>query len=165
MAHRPLSFLVSDLLGRAGAHRDVTGTARLDLEVGNAVVEGPVELSARLESLPDGVLVRGRVQARAQLECNRCGISWETDVEADLVHLLTHAPDEDGYRVARDGHIDLEPLVRDEVATSLPLVGLCRPDCAGLCPVCGTDLNTDPCEGHSEAEVSPFAALKKLFDS
>src|SRR3990172_8251690 len=164
MARRPLSFLVTDLVGRSGAHRDVTGTANLHLEVGSALVDGPVTLTARLESVADGVLVRGRVRAPAQVQCNRGGVGWEPDVDSDLVHLLTDTPDEDGYRVAADGYVQLEPLVRDEVATSLPLAPVCRPECAGLCPVCGTDLNTAPCEGHGEAEASPFAALRKLFD-
>jgi len=93
MARRPLSFLVTDLVGRSGAHRDVTGTANLHLEVGSALVDGPVALTARLESLPDGVLVRGRVRARAQLECNRCGVGWEIDVDSDQVDPFT--PDEE----------------------------------------------------------------------
>jgi uncharacterized metal-binding protein YceD (DUF177 family) len=41
----------------------------------------------------------------------------------------------------------------------------CQEDCKGLCPICGTDLNSDPCDGHGEDSGSPFAVLKDLFES
>jgi uncharacterized protein len=64
-----------------------------------------------------------------------------------------------------DGHaIDLEPAIHDEVSLSLPAAPTCRPDCAGLCAVCGTDLNEAPCDGHGDGSDSPFAALKQLFE-
>jgi uncharacterized protein len=73
-------------------------------------------------------------------------------------------PDEDRLPIERGGHIDLEPVVRDEVGLALPLVPLCREDCLGLCPTCGTDLNTAPCSGHADEIESPFSALRQLLE-
>ena len=67
------------------------------------------------------------------------------------------------YRVI-DDHIDTEPLLRDELLLAMPLAPVCRPDCKGLCPECGTDLNTGACSGHESEPVSPFAELRSLFD-
>jgi uncharacterized protein len=54
--------------------------------------------------------------------------------------------------------------VRDAIALALPEQILCRPDCAGLCPVCGKDLNVEPHE-HVEQELDPrWAALQQLRD-
>ena len=44
--------------------------------------------------------------------------------------------------------IDLEPVLRDAVVLELPFQPLCRPDCAGLCPECGANLNDDPGTSH-----------------
>ncbi len=61
-----------------------------------------------------------------------------------------------------EGDLDLDAWARDQIALSLPDQILCRPDCAGLCPVCGKDLNVEPHE-HAEAAVDPrWAALEAL---
>ena len=57
--------------------------------------------------------------------------------------------DEEASRL--DGELlDLEPLLRDTVVLDLPYTPLCRPDCAGLCPDCGADLNADLDHSHGE---------------
>jgi uncharacterized protein len=63
-----------------------------------------------------------------------------------------------------DDQLDLSAWARDAVALALPDKILCRPDCAGLCPVCGRDLNVEPHE-HAEAEGDPrWSALAELRD-
>ncbi len=52
----------------------------------------------------------------------------------------------------------------DAVLLALPLRPLCRPDCLGLCGVCGADLNTGSCPGHGEAAASPFTVLRDLLE-
>lgn len=62
-------------------------------------------------------------------------------------------------------HLQLSAWARDAVALELPEQILCREDCAGLCPVCGKDLNEEPHE-HTEREPDPrWAALEGLKDS
>jgi uncharacterized protein len=63
-----------------------------------------------------------------------------------------------------DDRLDLSAWARDTLALALPDKILCRPDCAGLCPVCGKDLNAEPHE-HAEEESDPrWAALQALRD-
>ena len=63
-----------------------------------------------------------------------------------------------------DDRLDLSAWARDAVALELPDKILCRPDCAGLCPVCGKDLNVEP-HVHEEHESDPrWAALQALRD-
>jgi len=63
-----------------------------------------------------------------------------------------------------DDNLDLSSWARDAVALSLPDKILCREDCAGLCPVCGRDLNTEPHE-HEEEESDPrWEKLAELRD-
>jgi DUF177 domain-containing protein len=60
--------------------------------------------------------------------------------------------------------IDLSGWARDALVLALPDKILCRPDCAGLCPVCGRDLNLEPHEHGEEKPDSRWAALAELRD-
>jgi uncharacterized protein len=64
--------------------------------------------------------------------------------------------------VPEDGHIDLAPLVREYMLLDIPMKPLCRPDCKGLCPVCGQNLNDSTCQ-HQVDEIDPrLSVLKEL---
>ncbi len=64
-----------------------------------------------------------------------------------------------------DDRLYLSAWARDAIALALPDQILCRPECAGLCPVCGKDLNAEPHE-HAEEVVDPrWAALEALRDA
>jgi len=61
-----------------------------------------------------------------------------------------------------DGRLDLSAWARDALILALPDKILCRPDCAGLCPVCGKNLNDEP-HVHEDDETDPrWAALERL---
>ena len=61
-----------------------------------------------------------------------------------------------------DGKLDLTAWARDTVALALPDKILCRADCAGLCPVCGKNLNLEPHTHEEEHGDSRWAALEAL---
>jgi uncharacterized protein len=62
----------------------------------------------------------------------------------------------------RGGKLDVSAWARDALVLALPTQILCKPDCAGLCPICGQDLNIEP-HTHEEAEPDPrWAALQEL---
>lgn len=161
---KPFFLQVTDLVGRSGTHRDETLTGALAITLELARVEEPITAEVRLESLPHEILARGTVTFTATLSCNRCLTEWVHEDRASFAQLFAPEPDEDGRAITRDGHIDLEPVLRDEVGLALPLVPLCKGDCRGLCPTCGTDLNTAPCSGHVEEEESPFGVLRQLLE-
>jgi len=159
--------LITDLLGRSGAHRDETivGPIEIEMDLERVDASHPVTVQVRLEALADEILARGNIAYTAELQCNRCLTGWTQTGEVAFTQLYGKETDEDTQPITRHGYIDLEPAVHDEVSLALPLVPLCREDCLGLCPTCGTDLNTEPCDGHGEDPDSPFAVLKDLFDS
>ena len=63
-----------------------------------------------------------------------------------------------------DDRLDLSAWARDSLALALPEQILCRPDCAGLCPVCGENLNDHPHEHDQERTDSRWDALAELRD-
>jgi uncharacterized protein len=72
------------------------------------------------------------------------------------------ADDELRSEYLSDGELDVGAWARDQVALGLPDQILCRPDCAGLCPICGKDLNVEPHE-HAEEAVDPRWAALEAF--
>ncbi|HUP25113.1 MAG TPA: DUF177 domain-containing protein [Thermoanaerobaculia bacterium] len=104
-----------------------------------------------------------------RLQCDRCLEPFDQQVDLDLHLVLQQAGDADGGEDASsDGEpsdelgrleedelgvvrilgdeVSTEPLVTEQVVLNLPMKPLCRPDCAGLCPTCGADLNAARCE-------------------
>lgn len=124
----------------------------------------PVEVELRLESVHEGILVTGTADAELVGECSRCLDPIRTGATVDLQELFLNADpgdEEDALVVERDT-VDLEPVLRDAVVTSLPFQPVCRPDCQGLCPDCGIRLEDAPAD-HSHHQVDPrWAALSAL---
>lgn len=115
-----------------------------------------------LEAISGGIMVEGEVAFRVQQRCNRCLREWEEDSRLELRQLVADDASSE-YPIETDD-LDLEPLVRDEVILSMPLLALCREDCQGLCPQCGGDLNTGACSGHGDEISGPFAGLRELLE-
>jgi len=156
---------VGDLVGHPGLHREVIGHIPVKFEVGESKVDDVAAVTARLESIPDGILVVARVASRARHECARCLTEWDGALEAGFTELFVRRPSADQSLINPDGTIDLGQIVHDELSLAIPADPLCRPGCRGLCPTCGADLNTEPCAGHGDESASPFAALKQLFQA
>ncbi len=166
MNKSPFLLSVADLLGKPGANRDETIVGPIEIEMDLERVEAahPVTAQIRLEALAAEILARGSAVYVASLQCNRCLTGWTESGEVSFTQLFGKEPDEDTEPISREGRIDLEPTIRDVVALALPLVPLCKEDCLGLCPTCGTDLNTVPCSGHADESDSPFSALQQLLE-
>jgi uncharacterized protein len=165
----PRSGLVLDTheLGRrAGALKVVQTTVDAPTDLGIAVIGvpagSPVQLDLRLESAVEGVLVTGTAQVELRGECVRCLTPVEDRIEVDLQELFVYpgseATEEEASRLEGD-LLDLEPVLRDAVVLELPFQPLCRPDCAGLCPQCGANLNEEPGHQHTDDHDPRWAAL------
>jgi len=129
---------------------------------GTAVPEGAeVTADVVLEAIAGGIAVHGRVLAPWTGTCRRCAAPVGGTLDVAVRELYTERGDgEETYPLAHD-EVDLEPLARDAVLLELPVAPLCRPDCRGLCPVCGADWNEGPCS--CEARRDPrWAALDVL---
>jgi uncharacterized protein len=115
------------------------------------VLAGPVRVTGRLHAAGEGRFFwQASLRAPMAGECRRCLAPVPVTVAADIRALFTQDPDAlddpDCYPVARDAtQIDLRPAVREELLLAVPRWVVCREDCPGLCPRCGTDLNAGPC--------------------
>lgn len=155
---------VDDLVGHLGAERDFAGRKPVSLRLADTSVEGAMEVHGVVRGTVDGVIADYSARAPAHLVCVRCLTEWDGEIEVEAKQHFTRVPDEDGYAI-EDRRVDLGGPATDEVALAIPVAPLCRRECRGLCPICGTDLNSDPCDGHGEESDSPFAVLRDLFES
>ena len=119
----------------------------------------PLEGSIALMRTSQGILVTGKLQTRLRMPCQRCLEPADVDVELDLeeeflpVARIANAPvddvPEEEYDEALliDEHhmLDLREVIRQGLWLAAPSQVLCRPDCAGLCPVCGGNHNLKEC--------------------
>jgi DUF177 domain-containing protein len=93
------------------------------------------------------------------LQCSRClePFAWTARPEFDLRVVRAPKGDPETEIVAPEGKLELEGMVTEQLYLGLPLKPVCRPDCQGLCPVCGANRNTDPCD-HAGEPVDPRLA-------
>jgi len=168
------SQLVSDWL-KGLPMRDALGAPDPDPDAGSGVAD--------LDLYADGThaFASGTFKGHLHVACSRCVGTVRLDLDEKL--LVTFMPPdemptedadaaagEDGAEVPAgdldvfpfDGDkIDLEPLFREQFVLAVPYAPLCREDCKGLCPQCGTDLNSGTCA--CEKPIDPrLAALKGL---
>lgn len=130
------------------------------------------EADVRATHTDPGAYLEGEVEATIAAECARCLRPITTPVKTEFaeqyyasIHVdsgdsMPEAPG-DAKTIGTDFMIDLTPLIREEVILATPLSVLCRPDCKGLCPVCGADLNERP-HTHDDDIDDRWSKLREL---
>ncbi|HVE19998.1 MAG TPA: DUF177 domain-containing protein [Ilumatobacteraceae bacterium] len=155
----------AELLRRPGSERRLTlepTVAELGIVDPKFDPSSTVEVSLRLESLTDGIVVDGQLRAPWSDSCRRCLAPASGDVVCEVHELYQHVVvDPDAFEIVGD-QIDLARMIRENILLDAPIAPLCRPDCAGLCPTCGIDLNTDSCDCISATIDPRWDALSQL---
>ena len=132
---------------------DVTGEyAEVASEGYRRAVAGDVHLLRTTR----GILLRAKLRVEPEYECSRCLKQFITpvDLEIDELFAFSRDPvslavielDPDEFHLEDEQYLDASEAVRQYEVAARPIRSLCRPDCAGLCPRCGRDLNEGPCE-------------------
>lgn len=163
---------VGDIAGAPGARgryaicEDVAPAEQYSLS-GRVTGELTVENTGSL------LLVRGWLRAPLKLTCARCLRQREHVVEMAVEEEFaseTTAPDvetvdrDEPETAAISGYVlDATELVRQQIVVSLPMAFVCGPDCRGLCPTCGKDLNEGPCDCEAGAADDRWSKLKELL--
>jgi DUF177 domain-containing protein len=163
----PLIWNVAGLLADAvGSDRQYpVADARPPLPDG-LILTAPVAGTVRLSRTNRGVLADADLKATIAGECSRClkdlsiplvlGIHEEYLPTVDLASGKPVAVDDepDALRLTDHHEVDLEPPVVDAIVLAEPIAPLCRPDCPGLCIVCGGPLESGD-HDHPDDEIDP----------
>jgi len=141
---------------------------------------GNVQGTVRLTRVNNGVVADAHLHAPLTLECSRCLEPFVADLDLSLVERFvstydvhTGIPvheveededDEDVYTLDAHHELDLHEAVRQQAVINTPMKPIHRPDCAGLCPICGGNRNEQPCACQDTPPVDPrLEALRRLL--
>jgi uncharacterized protein len=119
------------------------------IDPGRSVVPlgADAECDVTLRAFEGGIAAVGTVRAPWVGICRRCAVGVSGELRIAVHERFGDAPiAEDELYPITDDTIDLGPLVRDAIVLDLPMAPLCREDCRGLCPQCGTDRNEARCD-------------------
>ncbi len=117
----------------------------------------PVSAEVRIIRSGDKIVVRGNVKTTIELECTRCLAPYSEKIDSsfDLVFFPEEVvtfeeeielKEEDlNTLYYKEGIIDIDRIIIDQINLSIPFKPLCSEECKGLCPVCGKNLNEGPC--------------------
>lgn len=177
----PVIYTIDERLQNPGDTLPLKGmVADRSYTLGGREFEVPEGLTydLMLTNAGEGILVTGLLKGHVTGLCDRCLDPAEFDVAGEVdEYFLFKEPEDDGLGdeeegpdyslVGPDQTIDLTEPLTSALFEETPYVVLCKPDCKGLCPVCGANLNHEDC-GHAQQieeerlASSPFAALKDL---
>jgi uncharacterized protein len=135
-------------------------------EVTYAVAGGAAKARLDVSRTVGGYALRLRFTANLQGPCVRCLEDAELAVDVDVREVDEAGASDEELRspYVHDDELDVRSWAHDALALAMPPQFLCRPDCAGLCPVCGAPLNdADPADHeHGRARDPRWDKLREL---
>lgn len=177
-----MKFLVADLERQAIDFDESLAPGSIDFvddmqQVGVLHTQGRADLLKEHRGPSDiveDIRVRGSLETRMEVACARCldPVSQPIEASFDLIfrpsgadldntdRAISTSETEIGYYEG-DGLL-LEDVLREQILLALPAKNLCREDCKGLCPECGRNRNTDPCDCAATSTDPRWEQLKAL---
>ncbi len=152
--------------GKTAFHTDVDLS---DLRYGTSCpVSEPVHASGTVRNTAGVLVMTGTLETELHGICDRCAGPFDRKISFPihvvLVREFSDETDEDESVFQLKGDCaDLEEIVRTVFVLNMDSKLLCKPDCKGLCPRCGKNLNEGPCACGKEIDPR-FAALKQLLN-
>ena len=157
-----------------GAVMEVDGELAMDdivLGTESYPLQGPVTFEVTIADTGTAYVAGGVAHATVAAQCARCTRDFDLEITGDVDGYFTtraHAdevPEEQDSALVVDGMIDLEPFIVTAVAVAVPLAPLHDPDCKGICPECGADLNEGACECPPAQGDTKLSALGGLLET
>ena len=131
---------------------------------------GNINVDCKMDKSPHQIVLSCETSAKSNLVCDRCNQEYEAELKSSFVlsFLFTRSENTEDFNVRyltpEQDKIDLSKDVFEYAELSIPMKNLCREECKGLCPKCGTNLNLKQCNCKIEIENDIWAPLKKLQD-
>lgn len=164
-----MKILLSKIFRISGETVTEKVTAESEKLYGYRVIGSDVELRF-LPHDRERFTVSGAGKILLGIPCSRCCKETPYEAELDFSYDVNRETkkDEDGEPVffLDDENLDTEQLLETELSYVLPYTVLCKEDCKGLCPECGTDLNESTCDCANKPKMTAFGmAIQKAIDT
>ncbi len=142
----------------------------VDLGVENPPFANAIEVSLTIDKEPKEIKIAGQVATLAVFECDRCLAHFTQQLVGDFNLLVTEDIPKAKTEIYEDlisitpttSEIDLTAYIYDTLLLSVPMKKLCKPECQGLCPVCGANLNEGSCQCSHRSGDERWEILKRL---
>ena len=139
--------------------------SELEINPSEMAVVGDIRMEGSISNTGDVLLLQAKLSCEVHRTCGRCLKEFTGTNEAEVVEKFYPAGTEnienDAFVYDSDV-IDITEPLREGLLLAEPMQALCKPDCRGLCPVCGADLNDGDC-GCDRSTVDPRLAALKQF--
>lgn len=116
------------------------------------------------------VLIRGSIKLVMEMFCDRCLQPVEETVEAHFEQeafspeAAEQMDEQDGQDFMHEYELDAEAFLNGEILMNMPVKVLCKPDCRGICKICGHNLNEGECGCDTFVPDPRMAAIKDIFN-
>lgn len=127
----------------------------------------PVRVKGTIRNSAGSAEMKVDTEFDFSIPCDRCAEQIDTHYQYQFRHTLVlslNDEENDSYIEVQDDQIDLDELIRTDILLELPTKFLCNPDCKGICPQCGKNLNQGPCHCNTYQMDPRLEVLKKLID-
>lgn len=164
MNNRVLKINVGFLLHASSGTSNDSTLDFPDVQVSDEITLNYIRGNLRMSRTKEGILVQSHLITAFDDVCFRCLDPIEHVMEMEIEELYafnSHADTE--FRVGDDGILDLGGLLRAEALIEQSHRQLCKPDCKGLCPECGANLNHETCTCQVDMIDPRLAILKTLL--
>ena len=167
---------IHDIL-EEGLHLEITENGNeLQTTAGKVdfLILSPVSANLTLLKSDEEVFVRGRMASILRLRCARCLKEFEQKISSNIDVVYSIAPEhglkekelsreEASTNYLKGDEIDINAVLFEQLSLDIPMQPVCGPNCKGLCPKCGADLNQGNCGCHATDHTDTrFAKLKEL---
>lgn len=134
----------------------------------------PLRVTGEVSRAGNGYLLSGRLQGVLLLRCARCMANFRSDFKHEFDLFLAHRQENNDQsevelskqdldtNFIRGAEIEMEQIIKEQIYLGLPMVTVCSPECSGLCPQCGGNLNRRSCSCGKTSGHPAFAKLKAL---
>jgi uncharacterized protein len=126
----------------------------MELDEPDVRFQQPVQYELFAQIQGSAVLVTGKLRAPTTLRCSRCLKTFDQTLRVD--QFIFH------QELGGEDFVDLTANIREDIILELPQRALCQPECKGLCPVCGEDLNESACQCKSARGDLRWHALDQI---
>lgn len=171
----PLTFPLAGLLAQPPGTERAWPVAGITIPIADDLrLTGPIEGEVRVTRTNRGVIVDAPLQTSIAGTCSRCLIEIDLPIEVrieeevlptiDLAsgQALDTSAEPDVARLNDHHELELAQLVREAISLAEPIAPLCRPDCPGLCVVCGERLGAGHAD-HGDDDIDPRLAALRGF--
>lgn len=171
-----MKFNVAQLLkAPVGSRREYELDDNIEALDGDIQAVEPLTGKLSLTRTASGILATGRLHTVVAIECRRCMQRFTSPVDMELEEEFVPTIDvltgtsvptdgiEEALQIDEHHMLDLSEVVRQYIILQREQYPLCDETCAGLCPVCGKNLNEGPCGCQDAAEDPRWAALRELL--